>query len=256
MLTRLPMNVCAACRGDSNGHESSLCGGPDAVVSVKTRLRAFVGSRPALFFPMYRLARRSVSARALQFNAQTALVVEGFPRSGNTFAVVAFQMAQPSPVALAHHLHHPAQVLRAVQRGVPTMVLIRQPVAAVRSLALRRPSASMASLIQQYVDFYKPLAAVRGGYYLADFAEVTTDFGAVTRAVNNHFGTAFACFDHCAENVSSVFAEIDRINRALGGDESHVSRPSAVREMAAKHAFTRSEARLLGEADAVYQAVT
>ena len=43
----------------------------------------------------------------------TELVIEAFPRSANTFATVAFQLSQPAPVRVAHHLHAPAQVTEA-----------------------------------------------------------------------------------------------------------------------------------------------
>src|SRR2546430_11542375 len=52
---------------------------------------------------------------------------EGFTRTGNTFAVVAFTQAQRRPVSIAHHVHLPSMVKRAVDRGVPCVVLIREP---------------------------------------------------------------------------------------------------------------------------------
>ena len=218
-------------------------------------LRSFIGSRPALFFPLYRLTRRTDRARALLFNEQTELVLEGFPRSGNTFAVLAFRQAQARPVAIAHHLHHAAQVLRGVRKGVPTVVLIRQPAAAVRSLALRRPGVPMRTLIGRYVDFYAAVESVRDGCYVVDFETVTRDFGAVTRAINQRFDTNFGCFDHTPENVARVFAEIDRINAALGGSENDVSRPSAARQALAKHEFSGAEARLLARANDLYRSL-
>jgi hypothetical protein len=54
----------------------------------------------------------------------TQLVIEGYPRLGNTFAVVAFLQAQKEDVRIAHHLHAPAQVIRAARWRIPTIVLI------------------------------------------------------------------------------------------------------------------------------------
>jgi hypothetical protein len=181
--------------------------------------------------------------------------MEGFPRCGNTFAVLAFQQAQAEPVAIAHHLHHPAQALRGVAQGAPTVVLIRQPQAAIRSLALRRAEVSVRSLIQQYIDFYTALDSVRDGYLLADFEQITSDFGAVTRRINARFGTAYGCFEHSEANVAGIFAQIDRINRALGGGEYDVSRPSPARATASDPVFTRRDAQLLDHANEVYRAL-
>lgn len=179
--------------------------------------------------------------------------MEGFPRSGNTFAVLAFQFAQQAPLPIAHHLHHPAQVIRGVDRGLPSVVLIRSPEAAIRSLWLHRSGIAATRLIRQYLDFYDALERVAGAYLLADFAAVTTDFGRVTDAINGRFGTHFGRFEHTDENVAAVFAQIDRINAALGGTEYHVSRPSPMRRVLEPHAFTRRERRLLGRAEALYE---
>ena len=218
--------------------------------------RSFMGARPGLFFPFYRLTHRSVRARALVLDRHTELVIEGFPRSGNTFAVLAFQLAQQREVAIAHHLHHPAQVLRGARRGVAVVVLIRDPEAAVRSLALRRPDVPLKTLLRQYVDFYSVLDSVRERVVVATFEEVTGDFGAVTARVNARFGTDYGCFEHTPENVDRVFAQIDHINRSLGGSEYDVSRPSAARDNVQPRLLTPEEAGALEDAQAQYLALT
>jgi hypothetical protein len=74
--------------------------------------RRHVGEHPLLFHNIYKLRLRYQN---LLVDRTTQLVIEGFPRSGNTFAVVAFEQAQRQSVRIAHHLHAPAQVMLAAR---------------------------------------------------------------------------------------------------------------------------------------------
>ena len=79
-----------------------------------------------------RADKRSTLARR-----DSALVIEGFPRSGNTFSVAAFQIANGQDLHVGRHLHGAPHVLRAVRLGLPTVVLIRRPREAVLSYLTR-----------------------------------------------------------------------------------------------------------------------
>src|ERR687894_957930 len=76
--------------------------------------------------------------RATLARPDTALVIEGFLRSGNTFSVAAFELANGPKLHVGRHLHGAPHVLRAVRLGLPTIVLIRQPRDAVLSSLVRR----------------------------------------------------------------------------------------------------------------------
>ena len=93
----------------------------------------------------------------------TEIVIERYPRSANTFALVAFQLAQSRELEIAHHLHAAAQIKRAVALGVPAIVLVREPSEAVLSLMVRDPSASMRWAIRGYVRFFQRCPFTRQG---------------------------------------------------------------------------------------------
>ena len=62
-------------------------------------------------FPAYIRLRDLVlgsDQKRMLYSKETELVIEGFPRSANTFAVLAFDYAQPDDVKLAHQLHAPS----------------------------------------------------------------------------------------------------------------------------------------------------
>ncbi|MGN6378219.1 MAG: hypothetical protein ACTHNU_04650 [Gaiellales bacterium] len=156
----------------------------------------------------YLWASRLSRGRAV-VGADTELVIEGFPRSANTFAAVAFQLAQPTPVRLAHHVHAASQVIAAVRAGVPAIVLVRDPRDAVPSQLIRAPHLPLDLVLDGYARFYEPLLPLRDRLVVAPFDDVLRDFGGVVDEVNRRFGTAFARSANDPDDVARVNALID-----------------------------------------------
>jgi hypothetical protein len=157
--------------------------------------------------PYLHLARRRPGRAVL--DAGTELVIEGFPRTGNTFATVAFQTAQPRPVPVAHHLHVASHVIAAAERGVPALVLIRPLEATVVSAMMWWQYVSAPAALRAYARFYRRLMPVRDACVVAPFHEVTSDFGAVVERINRRYGTEFARFDHTPEHVERCYRLIE-----------------------------------------------
>lgn len=236
------------------------------MIGVDPRLQRYIGERPRIFFGVYG-ARPSY--RRLLVSRDTRLVIEGFPRSGNTFAVYAFERAQESagqPPRLAHHLHAPAQVIRAVRWKLPCLVLIRQPVDAALSLVIRDPRISLRQALLHYISFYETSAKYSDGFVLASFEQVTVDYGTVIERVNERFGTGFLTFRHEEENVAGVFATIEEAHRGRrdGVSEERIARPSAAKASAKaerkaeleKHLASPELRALVERAGKVYERLT
>ncbi|ABA57997.1 hypothetical protein Noc_1512 [Nitrosococcus oceani ATCC 19707] len=64
---------------------------------LRYELRCAISLTPALYLPLARRKRTDADG-ATVVAPNTDLVLEGFPRSGNTFAYFAFQMSQPRPL--------------------------------------------------------------------------------------------------------------------------------------------------------------
>ena len=162
----------------------------------------------------------------------TAIVIEGFLRSGNTFSVAAFQIANGPELHIGRHLHGAPHVLRAVRLGLPTLVLIRQPRDAVLSYLVRRSTLTPHDAVLEYLDFYRTAWPVRDRFVVGLFDRVTSDFGAVLEQVNQRFGTSFRRYEATPENEARAFELVEEMNRLeTGGEvvESLVGRPSAER---------------------------
>lgn len=163
----------------------------------------------------------------------TAIVIEGFLRSGNTWSVAAFQIANGFDAHVGHHLHGGAHVRRAVRLGLPTVVLVREPAEAVSSYLIRRPTLTPDDALLEYLDFHRTAWPCRDGFVVAPFAQAVSDFGSVTDQVNERFGTSFARFDGDPASREAALELVEEMNRReCHGEvvETHVGRPSADRE--------------------------
>lgn len=201
------------------------------VTYLRRAVWQFVARHPLTFFVLSRLKWRRY--HKLVIHDHTELVIEGFPRSANTFAVAAlcFLDDRITMGQIARHTHAPAQVSQAASRNLPTVVLVRAPRAAVSSLAIRE-HLGLEIVLRQYIDFYESIRRFRAHFVIAPFDEVTSDFSRVVQRVNERFGTAFQHRQLTKDDERSIFLMIDEMERVDSGGalrQSHVARPSQKR---------------------------
>ncbi|MGZ4114480.1 MAG: hypothetical protein ACXVQT_05310 [Actinomycetota bacterium] len=198
----------------------------------------------ARYHLMTTLARYPVTAMPLArlrgegelVDDDTDLVIESYPRCASSFALAAFNLAQrPAVYRVAHQTHAAGHMIDAVRRGVPTLVLIREPEDVIVSNMIRHPKRTVPDLLHGYLRFYEPLLPHRDSFVVGTFCEVTGGrMDVVTRRVNHRFGTRFVEFEATEENVGTCLREIDEHWRERRGDgdqlERIVPRPSSLRE--------------------------
>jgi hypothetical protein len=195
--------------------------------SVMTRLAPY----PSLAVPLARLRGEGELV-----DSRTDLVVESYPRCASSFAIAAFRLAQePRSLRVAHHTHASGHVIAGIRLGIPTLVLIREPAGAVVSSRIRHPARTYTDLLRGFCAFYEPLVPHRGDLVIGTFDEVVGGrLAAITRRLNERFGTEFAEFEPTEDNVARCLREIDEDWRARRGDgdplERVIPRPSSVRE--------------------------
>jgi hypothetical protein len=171
--------------------------------------------------------------RATLAREGTAIVIDGFLRSGNTFSVAAFAISNGRDLHIGRHLHGAPHLLRAARLGIPAIALIREPREAVASYLVRRPTLSADDAVLEYLDFYSTAWRVHESFVVGLFDTVVFDFGAVIAAVNRRFGTSFVAYESSPLNQAAAFALVEEMNRLeCRGEvvETHVGRPSAERE--------------------------
>jgi hypothetical protein len=171
--------------------------------------------------------------RSVALQEDTEILIEGAPRSANTFAVAAFKLAQPRPVKMAFRLHAAAHVIAAVRDGVPALVLIRDPEEATLSYAVmqsvRGNNIGIRQTLRSWIRFYEAVLPHREGFVLGPFETVITDFGALIHRVNQVFGTSFEEFNHNKENAQECLRLLEEEFRRIGMHEVGMSLPSEER---------------------------
>ncbi|MCF6355775.1 MAG: hypothetical protein L3J26_11855 [Candidatus Polarisedimenticolaceae bacterium] len=200
-------------------------------------IQMYFGLFPKLYIPIYKLFGKN---RRLLVNESSEIVIEGFPRSGNTFSVAALEWSQHRPLNIAHHLHSASQVIWAFKHNIPAVVLIREPKDAVVSFVIREPYLTLKIALRSYISFYTAILPLKNDLLIVTFDELTTDFGGVINKINKRYETAYSLFDHSSENVEKVFELVQSYgvseSPAKRLDEKKVARPSCVRnEMAVKY---------------------
>lgn len=218
-------------------------------------LRTWIGRHPRPFDTLFRTLNDEEGRRRL-IEADTEIVFDGFPRSGNSFTIHALTWAENRPVKAAWGVHAPSQIIGAVRAGKPACVLIRDPTEATYALLRKHPQHSVNDLLCAYLVYYSSLLPYSHGFVVAIFDDVIRNFGAIISAVNTKFGTGFRVIDLAThESYSEQF--LKRSQRAIERDEKIKRRfelalsNSAGRKPSRLQRYFRS--RLLGRCIEVYE---
>ena len=182
---------------------------------IKTAVKKKLEQRPRLFTAVLRLKRLRHWSRRWIVSSRTEITIEGYPRSGNSFAQAAFCEAQGRTCRIATHVHSYAQIFRSVQLAKPTMVLLRRPEEACLSLVALgaeqgnkdlETDGGRATAARYFArTLYEKVLEVRDQVIIAEFSQVISDFGEVIRRVNQRYGTHFRLYRNSDENDAGVF---------------------------------------------------
>ncbi len=155
-------------------------------VDRSREIRRLIGRRRATL-PLLKIWPAFRSGEVV--SSSTDFCVEGFPFSANTFAYCSVLDSNPL-LRGAHHTHQPGQVLAAVSRGIPTALVIRNPLDAVESIAIFDGGVAAAHhFLGVYIGFHRRLHGVieRGGVVVCPFDRVIADVSYTVQALNSCF---------------------------------------------------------------------
>ncbi|WP_062566042.1 hypothetical protein [Pseudoalteromonas shioyasakiensis] len=219
------------------------------------RVRRFLALKPFLFNIFYSLSKHY--RNELLVNAKTDIVIEGYPRSANTHAVVVTENTFDN-INIAHHMHSEAQVLNAFKLNVPILVIIREPLDSVLSLAIRERFLSLSDCLNYYVDFYGFLNRNSKKIHILEFKDVISNSDLVTDKVANILNLDKEN-SFCSE--SSEYRDIiNDLNVKDKGDDLKVSLPTQEKEDKKRELLKRLELeptlmQLLEKANGLYNAL-
>jgi hypothetical protein len=193
------------------------------------------------------------------------VVIEGYPRSANTFLVTAVMQAVDPAPRIAHHVHEPMQIRLAERLGIPCFLLLRNPLDAATSWKLKAPYMSSALLLKIYISFYSYSRRYAHAVQFLQYEDVISDPDKVVDTIVSAVGR----LQHAsveAVNTESVFAGIDLKKRerearqhsgsAVERYELTVAYPTEQKELQKEEIMTdlrRNQARLLSKASELYR---
>lgn len=218
--------------------------------SASYYLRRFV-RRNTFFIAFYRMSRRH---RKVFVSRDSDILVEGFPRSGNTYSVWALKLSN-ADIKVSSHMHAAAHVFLAIRYGIPVLILLRHPEDAARSLLIRRPNLSPKRVLNDYIDFYQSIESYASQIVIGKFETVSEDFGSIVGEINRRFRVAFQ-WPATEGDRERVLDAIDSANRLGHGGQVNplfVPRPHHERELMKKDiSFDDCEVEM-NEASALYR---
>ena len=173
------------------------------IYNIRIIIRVLIGH----YFKLYKFVFQAKNNEDdLLFSAYTDVVIEGFPRAGNTFFVLAFQERCSQDLKIAHHVHLTCQIKEAIKHNVPTIVLIRDPINAILSLKIREPKIYFIVAYVWYLFFYTYVLKNKNHVEIKDFSTFTNDYSNI-----NAHGFIFKK----SEKISAekIFKKISEINK-------------------------------------------
>ncbi|MVF13938.1 hypothetical protein FT643_17500 [Ketobacter sp. MCCC 1A13808] len=222
-------------------------------------IRTFISVYPSIYLPISR-----VKKGGWLVSKDTKIVIEGFPRSGNSYAEAAFRFSQKSDLKIAHHCHSAAQLMAAKRWRIPALVIIRNPLDACSSLIMHEPELFTAkNALKEYITFHEAIMRVHDWCVVASFEMVIEDFGEVVRKVNIKYGSDFEEFEKT--DSEEAFSLLDSLSSERGtasfkGEPYSIKRSTAEkRERQLAKQELRAEItknhnkRLLDRAESIYQ---
>lgn len=195
---------------------SSNPGGPPDYLPLRRIFRVFrlfVSTRPTLYFCYARLGNLK-----FQLNSTTEVLVDSYPRSANSFFEAAFTRAHCGRVEVAHHSHAAAQVLAGVRRGLPAIVLLRDPQEAIASFfEMHGGGLPIWLCTQEYIEFYSKLIPVLDKLIVVDTASIEQRFYDLMLLLKEQHGLSVEPYVIDNNVRQELFSDVDLTGKARNG---------------------------------------
>jgi len=189
---------------------------------VRHLIRRFVRSYPVTFKTWLRVTNGYPVKLP---SVDTDLHVDGFQRSGNTFASLVLRDLFPDK-AIATNLHAVAAIKQALDFEVPTIILLRDPEEAILSSIVRRVdgqreqlSAALSLDLHGYLDYYSYANERRDDLSFVVFDEMIRDATALVSAASAAFCVAVPARASIVKSSRQALATLESDKRE-GGDRN------------------------------------
>lgn len=223
---------------------------------IKLYLKLCLSQYPFLFRYLYTFSKNKSHVVKKR---NTDLVIEGFPRSANSFLCQTIKELTNKKIRIASHLHFPFQIECAVKENIPVILLIRNPRDAIASLVLRDGNISVKLALFYYLVFHKRLLPYRNHIFVVEFRVLTENINNVIININKKYGFQIPVNNKI--DVKEIFEilknsrDSERFRKKFGNDYiKTVSAPSKTKEDLKKGLYQKIDKypNLLQKAEHIY----
>jgi hypothetical protein len=169
--------------------------------SLRINALSIVGRSPRAY---EFIARRFGGRAGSLVDSTTDLCIEAPPGSGNSFIVQAFALANPS-TKVAHHHHVSSQVATALRMGIPSLVILRNPIDCVLARVREMNELDLIGPnFRMWWAFWRDMESLMGRVVLMTFEDLVSEPDKAIELVNHKFGKAFNSVLPTSEEVFDV----------------------------------------------------
>jgi hypothetical protein len=165
------------------------------------------------------------------FSSSTEITMDGFQRSGNSFATYQF-MTKNKTLNIAHHRHINTQIIFSAQNKIPTIVFIRDPIDAIISAFFVQESAvPLEIIIRSWINFYEPILRYKNEIIISDFKNTINNFDQIIYQLNKKYDSNFLIpkIDKNTYENYSMYVEKLQIKNFGKLDNNRMSKPNDTR---------------------------
>lgn len=137
------------------------------------------------------------------------LIIESFPRSGNSFLFHLIEASSSTKLRIGHHLHSAQHVHFGIKYNIPSVVIIRKPEDAIISYAIFQPLYTFNQIFKYYLLFYNCLRSVKNQIIIVKFDNLI-DF-----EIKNISRIIDLKIDDKNSIKKEVFQRLDNINKQV-----------------------------------------
>lgn len=179
--------------------------------------------RKNLFLVTLRLYSRGENPKNyIVSKGTTEICIDGYPRSANSFSVRMFKLGNPN-VNIAHHTHSIGNLKKAIENGIPSVALIRDPEYAIVSSVIAHKKDNIEDEIYRYISIYRWVESNLDNLVIADFDCVINNFNVIINNINNRFNKSFSLIDDVCDADTQVKNDIEKRYDKLGQSKmSHI----------------------------------
>ncbi|MFN6189390.1 MAG: hypothetical protein ACK54F_10205 [Planctomycetia bacterium] len=207
-----------------------------------TSVRLLIKRTPWLYSAHYSLRRFFGASHRLKLCGKGVdLCVEGYPSSGNSFAVTLLRELNPN-VRVSSHFHSVANVKLAMRHGIPVVILLREPLETLSSRIVRFGSSPLPAVLD-YLDFHRHMNqfASRSRLCFIGFEALTKRTGPTVDRISSFSNLCFPHGDETAMQAVSadVLAKMDEIFMSWGRQHLQRGLPNSEKEQLKKQVKQR-----------------